>query len=41
MVTEGLEVAQKMETFLPEGQEDAKPSRDLYIFRVEITESAA
>jgi cyclophilin family peptidyl-prolyl cis-trans isomerase len=40
-VTQGLEVAQKIETFLPPGEEDAKPSRDLYIFKVEITESAA
>jgi cyclophilin family peptidyl-prolyl cis-trans isomerase len=41
MVTQGLEVAQKIETFLPPGEEDSKPSRDLYIFKVEITESAA
>lgn len=41
MVTQGLEVAQKMETFLPPGQDDAAPSRPLYMFKVEITESAA
>jgi cyclophilin family peptidyl-prolyl cis-trans isomerase len=39
-VTQGLEVAQKMETFLPPGQVDSAPSRPLYIFKVEITESA-
>lgn len=41
MVTQGLEVAQKMETFLPEGKDDSAPSRPLYVFEVEITESAA
>jgi cyclophilin family peptidyl-prolyl cis-trans isomerase len=40
-VTQGIEVAQKMETFLPPGQTDSPPSRPLYMFKVEITESAA
>lgn len=40
-VTQGLEVAQKMETFLPPGKTDSTPSRPLYMFKVEITESAA
>jgi cyclophilin family peptidyl-prolyl cis-trans isomerase len=43
-VTEGLEVAQKMETFVPapdaQGRQDGPPTRPLYIFKVEITESA-
>jgi cyclophilin family peptidyl-prolyl cis-trans isomerase len=40
-VTAGVEVAQKMETFLPEGKTDSTPTRPLYMFKVEITESAA
>lgn len=36
MVTEGLEVAQKLESF---AQDDQKPSRPLYIFDVEIGEA--
>jgi cyclophilin family peptidyl-prolyl cis-trans isomerase len=43
-VTQGLEVAQKIETFVPapdaSGQQDGPPTRPLYIFKVEITESA-
>lgn len=35
-VSEGVEVAQKLESF---AQEDQKPSRKLYIFEVTITES--
>ena len=35
-VTEGLEVAQKLESF---AQDDQKPSRPLYIFDIEIAES--
>jgi cyclophilin family peptidyl-prolyl cis-trans isomerase len=35
MVTGGLEVAQKLESF---GQPDQKPSRPLYIFDITITE---
>lgn len=38
IVTEGIEVAQKLESF---AQGDGPPSRDLYILKVEITESAA
>jgi cyclophilin family peptidyl-prolyl cis-trans isomerase len=40
MVTEGLEVAQKIESFATDDPQ-GKPSRELYIFNVEITESAA
>jgi cyclophilin family peptidyl-prolyl cis-trans isomerase len=41
-VTEGLEVAQKMESYAPDvqGRQDGPPIRPLYIFKVEITESA-
>jgi cyclophilin family peptidyl-prolyl cis-trans isomerase len=38
IVTDGLPVAQKLESF---AQDNQKPSRPLYIFKVEITESAA
>jgi peptidylprolyl isomerase/peptidyl-prolyl cis-trans isomerase B (cyclophilin B) len=41
MVIEGLAVAQKLESFHPtEGSGDGPPTRDLYMFKVEITESA-
>ncbi len=43
-VTEGVEVAQKLESFSPpadaSGRQDGPPTRDLYILKVEITESA-
>jgi cyclophilin family peptidyl-prolyl cis-trans isomerase len=42
--TDGLLVAQKMESFVPAadsaGNQDGRPTRPLYIFKVEITESA-
>jgi cyclophilin family peptidyl-prolyl cis-trans isomerase len=42
--TEGLGVAQKMESFVPapdaQDRQDGPPTRPLYIFKVEITESA-
>lgn len=42
MVTEGVEVAQKLESFAPDPPDPSgKPSRPLYMFKIEITESAA
>jgi cyclophilin family peptidyl-prolyl cis-trans isomerase len=38
MVTSGIEVAQKIETFAVESDPDGKPSRTLYMFSVTVTE---